>query len=101
MIKRTRGVNELLCEIGIDAPVSDLIGIGQRISRDATGDADVIEFAGMYPQTDFDVAKTFPVGQLGKRHAAILFCTSKRFDFVVTVVASNAVMKGVPRQMIH
>ena len=100
-IKRTRGVNELLCEIGIDSPVSDLIGIGQRISRDATGDADVIEFAGMYPQTDFDVAKTFPVGQLGKRHAAILFCTSKRFDFVVTVVASNAVMKGVPRQMIH
>ena len=94
-------MNELLCEIGIDSPVSDLIGVGQRISRNATEDADVIEFAGMYPQTEFDVAKTLPVGQLGKRHAATLFCTSKRYDFVVTVVASNAVMKDVLRQMIH
>ena len=63
--------------------------------------ADMIEFVRLCTQTGFDVPHTFAVGQLGKRHAAIVIRTSKCLDPAVAVVASNTTIEDRPRQMIH
>ena len=44
----------------------------RRISRDTTGNSDMIEFVRLCLQTGFDVAQNFSIGQLSKCRAAIL-----------------------------
>jgi len=62
-------VDQDLSKLGVDAPVSNLVGIGKGISRDLSSDAHVIESLLSCPQTDLDVSETFSVGELGKGHA--------------------------------
>ncbi len=42
-VEVARRPNEALREVGVDAPVARLVGVGQRRPRDARADADVIE----------------------------------------------------------
>ena len=58
--------NENVREIGVDAPVAFLVGLGERVPRDVAPDARVIEFGLHRVQADLDVAKADPVGQLGE-----------------------------------
>ena len=94
-------VDETLGEVGVDAPVPNLIGVGQGVARDATTDDHVIELGGLCAQAGLDIAQAFPVGDLGEGHAAILIRTSEPLDLAVAAVALHATPKGVPWQMIH
>src|SRR3982074_144867 len=42
-IKTTRSTNQRLRKVGVNAPVADFVGIGQRAARDPALDAHVIE----------------------------------------------------------
>ena len=61
-VDRPRDVNEHLREIGEDAPVVCLVGVGQRGARDLAAKAHVIELAWNRTQTGFNVAETFAKG---------------------------------------
>ena len=57
-VDRPRDVDEHVREVGEDAPVVCLVGVGQRGTRDLAAKAHVIELAGNRTQTGFDVAQT-------------------------------------------
>ena len=57
-VDRPRDVDEYLREVGEDAPVVCLVGVGQRGARDLAAKAQVIELAWNRTQTGFDVAET-------------------------------------------
>jgi hypothetical protein len=64
--------DEHLGEVGVDSPVSCLVGVGQGTSGDFASDADMIEFRLYGAKTSFDVAQAFPVGKLCESHTAEL-----------------------------
>ena len=44
----------------------------------------------MGTKRDFNVSEAFSVGELCESHTAILLCTIKRYDFMVTVITLYA-----------
>ncbi len=100
-IERARYSNQALCKVGIDAPVSNRIRIGQRVARYRAAKAHVVELGGLAAQTRFDVAQTLAIGQLRERHAQKLIETSEVFDLVLSVVASDTSAESGQRQVQH
>jgi len=90
-----------LSEIGVDPPVSHLVGVGQGIPGDFAPDAQMIQLGLSSPQTGLNVPQTFPIRQLGKCHAEVLVPAGEALDLVVPVVASDAHTKVVNRQEVH
>ena len=94
-VEATSLADEDLGKVGIDSPISDLVGMSQSIARDVSAEAHVIEFPLSRTQTYLDVSKTFPIGQLSKGHAEELVPARKVFDLVVAVVSLNAFLEFV------
>lgn len=67
-VKRTRDSDQVLGEIGVDAPVAPLVGVRQGGARHRVAEAHVIELGAEGAQAGLDVAQAFAVGQLGKGH---------------------------------
>src|SRR5690349_2964346 len=61
-IKRSRLSDQQVSEVGINAPIAHRVGVGQRVARDASANAHVIELGLIGPQTSFDVAQAFAIG---------------------------------------
>ena len=68
-IQRTGDANHGLCELGVDAPVPALIGVGERVARHPAANAHVIELVLVCAQTDFDIAQALAEGELSECHA--------------------------------
>ena len=100
-VKRAGNADQALCEVGIDAPVSNRIRIGQRVARHRTAKAHVIELGGLAAQTGFDVAQTLAIGQLGECHTQKLVEASEVFDLVLPVVPSDTSAESGQRQVRH
>ena len=100
-IKRSRLGDQSLCEIGVDAPVAGLVGIGQGRTRNRSADAHVVELRCLSRQARFYVAQTLPIGQLGERHDTKLLRTAKGTNSIVPSIASDDTMKCAPREKIH
>lgn len=100
-VKRASYSDQALCEVGVDAPVANRIGIGQRIARHRTAKAHMVELGGLTAQTGFDIAQTLAIGQLRERHAQKLVETSEVFDLVLSVVASDTSAESGQRQVRH
>ena len=100
-VERARYPNQALCEVGIDAPVSNRIRIGQRVARYRAAKAHVVELGGLAAQTRFDVAQTLAIGKLRERHAQKLVETSEVLDLVLSFVASDTSAKSGQRQVRH
>ena len=69
--------NQNLREVGEDAPIVTLIGIGQRRSRNAATNAHVIQLVGRTPQAVLNVAQTLAIGELREGHAQELVPTGE------------------------
>ena len=87
--------NEDLGVVGIDSPISELVGMSQSIARDVPSKAHVIEFPLSRRETCLDVSEAFPIRQLSEGHAEKLVPARKVFDLVVAVVSLNAFLKFV------
>src|ERR1700738_2810644 len=85
--------NEKRGEIGIDAPVAVLIGLGQCVACDLATNADVIQFGLHGVQTDFDVAQAGSVGQLSKGHTQELIEARKLAGAIVASVFADAAVE--------
>lgn len=67
-VERGGLLNQDLSEIGKDAPVARLVGIGQSASSGRFANTAVIELGAQSPQAGFDIAQTLAPSQLGKGH---------------------------------
>ena len=79
-VEATGLANEDLGKVGIDSPISDLVGMSQSIARDVPSKAHVIEFPLSRMETCLDVSETFPIRQLSEGHAEELIPAKKVFD---------------------
>jgi hypothetical protein len=93
--------DEDLGKVGIDAPIASFVGVGQSVPRDLSSKAHVIEPVFHRSKTGLDIAKTFPVGQLGEGQAEELIEARKALDLVIPAVAPDAFSKFVKWQEVH
>ena len=94
-------VDEMLREVGVDLPVTGLVGVGEGVAGNPAADAHVIQFSGLGAQAGLDVAQAAPVGELGKGHAPVLIRAAERLYVPVTAVSGDAPVEHVPREMSH
>jgi len=92
-VKRSRDVDQNLSEVGEDAPVMRVIGIGQGGARHPPVKAHVIELASERSQTCLYVAQAIAVSQLGKAHRQLLVPTRKASRSGISAVSSYATTK--------
>ena len=95
-----RDVNENLSEVGEDAPVMRLVGVGDRGARDPAAEAHVIKLALHGAQASFDVAEALAKGQLRKSQTKELIQARKSTEFVIAAVALHALVELVKRKVI-
>ncbi|MBA7592857.1 hypothetical protein ES708_35053 [subsurface metagenome] len=93
--------DEHLGEVGVDAPVSDLVGIGQGIAGDVSTNAHMVELVSRSSETCLDIPQAFSVSELSKGHAEKLVPAGKSLDLVIAVVAGDAFAKFVNRKEFH
>jgi len=93
--------NQPLSELEVDAPIAQLVGIGQRRARNRLGDTHVVELARLSGQTDLDIAQALAVGKLRKGHDAKLLGATEASYPVIAAVAIHDAMEGLPRQEVH
>ena len=93
-------VNQRLSEVGINAPVADLVGVGQGVSGDLGSNPDMIELALLGTQARLDVAQAFAIGELGKDHAQILIPAGKVFHLVMAMIPIDAPPERMHRKVI-
>src|SRR2546425_5186343 len=60
-VKRPRCLDQQLGKVGVDAPVAHRVGVRQRVARNATANAQVIELGLVRAQTSFDVAQALAI----------------------------------------
>src|SRR5271169_3229676 len=100
-IKLSRLGNQPVSELCVNAPVARLVGIGQRRPPHRFAKAHVVELRSLRRQADLDIAQALSIGQLSKRHRAVLLGTVQRSHPSVAAVARNNPCEGAPRQKIH
>ena len=61
----------------------------------------MIKFLFLGTQADFDIAQTFAIGDLSKRHAEVLIEAGELFYFVIALISGNAAAKGVQWHEVH
>ncbi len=93
--------DQALSEVGVDAPVSALVGLGQCGPFDRRTKTHVVQLGGLRGQTDLDIAQTFAIGQLGKRQDPKVFGARQCPHPVIAVVTRDESSKGGPWQTIH
>jgi len=100
-IKLSRLGDQPMGELRVNAPVAQLVGIGQRRSTHRFAKPHVVELRGLSRQADLDIAQALSIGQLRKRHRAILLGAAQRSDPSIAVVTRNNPREGAPRQKFH
>ena len=100
-IELARLHDQPLGKLGVDAPVAQLVGVCQRRAANWFAKAHVVELGRLRGQAHLNVAKAFPVGQLRKRHGAILLGASELPHVPVAAIACDVSRKSCPGQKVH
>jgi len=93
--------DQTLGQLRIDAPVARLVCVGQRRAADGLAKAHGIELRGLRREACLDVAQALAIGQLGKRHGAILLAAAQRARPQVAIIARDQSGKSAPWNEIH
>ena len=93
--------NQGVGEVGVEAPVALLVGVGKGIAGHAAAQPHVIEFIPVRPQADLDSAQTLAVSELGECHTEKLVEAGKGFDVPIAVITVHATAEGFHGQMGH
>ena len=99
---------ELMCllhqphgQFGAEASVVRLVGVGQRGVAHRRGKTHGVELVGLGVEARLDVAQALAVGQLRKRHGAILLGAGQSAHANITTVAGHATCERSPGNEIH
>src|SRR5215469_2761290 len=87
--------NQMLSEIGEDAPVMSLIGVGQSRARNFAAEAHAIQFAAQRSEARLNVSQTLAVGKLRKGHGQILIPARETPVMTVASITGNALLELV------
>jgi hypothetical protein len=87
--------------VGVDAPVPGFVGIGQRAARHRRANPHMEQLRMKPPKAGLDVAKAFPIGQLGEQHAKQLIPAGKRTNMLVSRISRDAGAKTPIREKVH
>jgi hypothetical protein len=94
-------LDQHVSKVGVDAPISFFVGIGQRASRNGAADPCMIKLGLHGPQACLDVAKTLPISQLSEGHAKELIETRKTLNPVLPSISVNTFVEFVFRKKVH
>ena len=100
-IKFASSPNQNCGQVGPNAPVSGLVGIGQGGSVNAVSKAHGVQLAGVGTQRYLDVAQALAPSQLGKGHDAKLLGARQTTHTRVATVAGNDSRKACPWHELH
>lgn len=100
-VKCPRVPDQHLGEVGVDPPIVNTIGIGQRAARDRSSKSRMVEFGGHGTQAGLDVAQAFAERELGKGQTKKLIAAREATRPPIAAVAANAGVEFVSRQEIH
>ena len=92
--------DQALGKVRVDTPIPNLVRIRQSAARDPAANPHVIQLLAMRTQARFDIAKTFPIGQLRKRQTQKLLETREAFDLVLATIAGDTTTKRCQRQVL-
>ena len=84
-----------MSEVGIDPPVSILVGLCERASGHVAPESGMIKFGLHGTQAGFDIAKTLSVSQLRECHTQELIETRETSHSVVAAIMSDAFVELV------
>jgi hypothetical protein len=98
-VERTGDADQYLREVGVDAPVVSLVGVGRRGARHPAAKSHMIQFAAHRAKARLDVAQTLPVSQLRECHGQILVPTRKASRVGVATISGHAFLKRLARSM--
>jgi len=87
--------NQDVSEVGVDAPVSIVVGVRKSASGDFTSKARVIQFGTKNAEARFEVAQAVPASQLGVSHAKKLIEARKLPQASLTTVTVDAFVEFV------
>ena len=90
-----------LSKIGINPPISGLIGMSEGVAGDLPSNTQVIQSGLGCAQAGLNISQAFPIGQLGKCHAEILVPAGKADHLVVASVAVDAFSELVCGDKVH
>ena len=82
-----------LREVGVDAPVARLVGVGQRRARHLAAETHVVELAAHRTQARFDVAQALAIGQLREGHRQILIPAGEASQPRIALIPRDATAK--------
>jgi hypothetical protein len=100
-VQRPRDTDQHLGEIGINAPVVSLVGVGECGARHLPAESNVIQFAAHRAKARLDVTQAFAVSQLGEGHRQILIPAREPSPVRVTAISGDTLLKLVGGQMPH
>ena len=100
-IQSSGDTDQDLAKVGINAPVSFFVGVGERASRDLGSDSCMVKFGLHSAETGFDVSQALAVGQLCECHAAKLICAEEFPCPVISLVSPYAPVEFVGREEVH
>ena len=100
-VKVASGGNQNLSEIGIDPPVPVFVGVCQRVARNLSSEAHMIELGLLGTKTSFDIAEAFAISELSKCQTEELIPAGKIFDIAIALVSIDANLKLVGGEEVH
>src|SRR5262249_4462219 len=90
-----------LRKIGVDSPITQLIGMSERISGDLAANTHVVQLRRPGSQTRFNISKALAIRQLRKSHRQKMIPARETVHFVITVVSLNTHTELVTRNKVH
>jgi hypothetical protein len=93
--------NQDLGEVGIDAPVAGLVGVGQCGARHPATESHVVELAAHRAQACLDVAQALAVSQLREAHRQKLVPARETLLLVIATITGHTFPELVPRQVVQ
>jgi hypothetical protein len=100
-VQRPGTTDEHLGEVGPDAPVAVLVGVGQSASRYLATKASVIELGPESPQASLDVPQALAIRQLREGHRKELIATRELAHASIAAVSPHARVEFVPWEEFH
>ena len=99
-VHRAGDANEYLRQVFPNAPVMSLVGVGQRRTRDASPESQMVKPVCHRTQAGFDVTKALAPRQLGERHGKELVHAREATMPPLPAVAADAPMKLVSGEVV-
>jgi len=92
-VEKSRDIDQDVREIGEDAPVAQLVGVGQSGASDLAAKAQVVSLGTHRSKAGFNVAQALAIRQLRKSHGQILVPAGKSARTCVALIAGHAAAK--------